>query len=187
FNTNNLWIDLPALAETQRARSGVLELPLIVNRKTVDPKDAQSTPGLQLETAMGAAIALWPDAQAIRVPRTRFGPVKTTNDLLAVRSDAYVLGADSAIALDPSRAGRPPFIDLDGRHFKLVGDFERHFPRGVPSLVGCQSLTVRGNVHFGADVVITGEVRLAHPAGDDSDAATDGEPLRIPDGAVLGR
>jgi UTP--glucose-1-phosphate uridylyltransferase len=173
FNTNNLWLDLRSLAETLAERSGVLDLPLIVNRKTVDPKDASSTPVLQLETAMGAAIALWPQAQAIRVPRTRFGPVKTTNDLLAVRSDAYLLDAESAVALDPSREGRPPFIDLDGAHYKLVSQFEERFAAGVPSLVGCQSLTVRGDVRFGAGVVITGDVQV------------DGDGLVIPDGAIL--
>lgn len=177
FNTNNLWLDLVALAETISKRDGVLELPLIVNRKTVDPKDAASTPVLQLETAMGAAIALWPDAQAIRVPRTRFGPVKTTNDLLAVRSDAYVLGEDSTIALDPAREGQPPYIDLDSAHFKLVAQFDERFPRGVPSLVGCQRLIVSGDVCFGEQVVIRGDAVIDSPGP---------QQLRISDGATLG-
>jgi UTP--glucose-1-phosphate uridylyltransferase len=177
FNTNNLWLDLVALAEAISKRDGVLELPLIVNRKTVDPKDSASTPVLQLETAMGAAIALWPDAQAIRVPRTRFGPVKTTNDLLAVRSDAYVLGEDSTIALDPAREGQPPYIDLDSAHFKLVAQFDERFPRGVPSLVGCQRLIVSGDVCFGEHVVIRGDAVIDSPGP---------QQLRISDGATLG-
>ena len=37
YNTNNLWVDLEVLADTLEASGGVLELPLIVNRKTVDP------------------------------------------------------------------------------------------------------------------------------------------------------
>ena len=56
FNTNNLWIDLEALA----ARIGPdqpLVLPLIRNQKTVDPRDPSSTPVFQLESAMGSAIA----------------------------------------------------------------------------------------------------------------------------------
>ena len=36
---------------------------------------------LQLETAMGAAIASFEGAGAILIPRTRFAPVKTTNDM----------------------------------------------------------------------------------------------------------
>ena len=43
FNTNTLWIDLRALAAVLRERGGVLGLPMIVNRKTVDPGDGDST------------------------------------------------------------------------------------------------------------------------------------------------
>src|SRR3712207_5915962 len=39
FNTNNLWVNLPALADVLQARDNVLGLPMIVNRKTVDPGD----------------------------------------------------------------------------------------------------------------------------------------------------
>ena len=38
---------------------------------------------------MGSAIECFPGAQAILIPRTRFAPVKTTNDMLALASDAY--------------------------------------------------------------------------------------------------
>ncbi len=44
YNTNNLWVDLRALERTLEASGGVLELPLIINRKTVDPRDSSSTP-----------------------------------------------------------------------------------------------------------------------------------------------
>ena len=94
FNTNNLWLDLVALKDLLAARGHILGLPMIVNRKTVDPRDSASTPVYQLETAMGSAIGVFPGARAIRVPRSRFAPVKTTDDLLAVRSDAYVLTED---------------------------------------------------------------------------------------------
>jgi UTP--glucose-1-phosphate uridylyltransferase len=172
FNTNNLWVDLRALDATLTAAGGVLELPLIVNAKTVDPKDASSTPVLQLETAMGAAIDALAGAVAIRVPRTRFGPVKTTSDLLAVRSDAYVLGDDSRLALDDRREGVPPVLELDAEHYKLVDALGRRFPAGPPSLVDCERLAVTGEVTFGADVVIRGSVELQGP-------------LRVAAGAVL--
>ena len=42
-NTNNLWVDLEALRATLQERDGVLGLPIIVNRKTVDPSDSDST------------------------------------------------------------------------------------------------------------------------------------------------
>ena len=94
FNCNNIWVDLRALERTLAERDGVLGLPMIVNRKTVDPTDSSSPEVLQLETAMGAAIGVFEGAAALRVPRTRFAPVKTTNQLLVVRSDAYALADD---------------------------------------------------------------------------------------------
>ena len=94
YNTNTLWVDLQALAERLEQSEGVLELPLIINRKTVDPRDPDSTPVIQLESAMGAAIGSFPGAELLHVPRTRFAPVKTTDDLLVLRSDVYEVGDD---------------------------------------------------------------------------------------------
>ncbi len=99
FNTNTLWVDLHALRDLIARREGVLGLPMIVNRKTVDPSDKSSTAVIQLETAMGAAIDVFDGARALRVDRSRFAPVKTTDDLLALRSDAYVLTGDARVAL----------------------------------------------------------------------------------------
>ena len=45
------------------------------------------------------------------VPRERFAPVKTCNDLLAVRSDAYKVTEDHRLVLDTAK---PPNIDMDG-------------------------------------------------------------------------
>src|SRR3954453_1819732 len=172
FNTNTLWVDLEALHRLLGETGGVLDLPMIVNRKTVDPADKSSTPVIQLETAMGAAIGVFEGAAALRVPRSRFVPVKTTNDLLSLRSDAYVVGEGRAVHLAPERQGVPPFVDLDGDHYKLVDDFDRRFPAGPPSLVGCDALRVEGDVTFGADVVVRGDVTVE---GTDT----------VPDGAVL--
>ncbi len=169
FNTNNLWIDLVALRDTLVASGGALELPLIVNRKTVDPKDPGSTAVFQLETAMGAAVEVWEGARAIRVPRSRFAPVKTTSDLLAIRSDAYVVNDDAHIVLAPSRKGTPPIISLDGTYYKLLGEFNARFPGGPPSLVQCDRLTVQGNVRFGPGVVVRGRVELVHEGSEPLD------------------
>jgi UTP--glucose-1-phosphate uridylyltransferase len=146
YNTNNLWFHLPSLAE----RGAELDLPLIVNRKTVDPSDPGSPEVLQLESAMGAAVGAIDGAAALSVPRERFAPVKTTNDLLVVRSDAYVLRDDDGrVAPAPEREGMPPpLVDLDPRYFKLLADFEARFPSGPPSLVRAERLVVRGDVVF---------------------------------------
>ena len=171
FNTNTLWVDLHALRDVL-GDDGVLDLPMIVNRKTVDPSDKSSTPVIQLETAMGAAIGVFDGATALRVPRSRFVPVKTTNDLLSLRSDAYVVGEGRAVHLAPEREGVPPFVDLDSDYYKLVADFDARFPSGAPSLVACDALHVHGDVTFGAGVVVRGEVTIDGPA-------------TVPDGAVL--
>jgi UTP--glucose-1-phosphate uridylyltransferase len=141
----------------------VLELPMIVNRKTVDPKDSSSPDVVQLETAMGAAIGAFEGAGAVHVPRDRFVPVKKTSDLLVVRSDAYRLGDDWTVRLVPEREGRPPHVELDSDYYKLVGDFEERFGAGPPSLAACDRLEVEGDVSFGRDVVVRGSVHLTGP------------------------
>lgn len=160
FNTNNLWIDLAALDQFMRKTGAPPDLPVIINRKTVDPRDPQSTPVLQLETAMGAALAVLPGARAIEVARSRFAPVKTTDDLLALWSDAYRLGDDARLGLDARRAGIPPAVKLDPAFYKRWPDFAERFPAGAPSLLNCDALVVEGDIRFGERVTISGRVTV---------------------------
>ena len=161
FNTNNLWVHLPTLKGTLVANDYILPLPMIRNAKTVDPRDRESTPVFQLETAMGSAIALFSGAQAIRVPRTRFVPVKTTNDLLVLRSDVYIRANDlHGIEVNPAHSGPLPLVNLDPDYYKLIGDMDARFPAGVPSLLACQTLTIKGDVKFGEQVTVKGAVVL---------------------------
>lgn len=157
FNANNLWLSLSSLREALSERDGVLGLPMIVNRKTVDPGDSSSPEVIQLETAMGAAVGVFEGAAAIRVPRERFTPVKTTNDLLVLRSDAYELEDSGELRL---AAPEVPFVDLDSGYFKLLRDLEERFAHGPPSLVGAHRLEVRGDVAFGRDVTVVGAVTV---------------------------
>ena len=174
YNTNNLWVDLRVLAATLERAHGVLELPLIVNRKTVDPRDPSSTPVIQLESAMGAAIESFEGASLLLVPRTRFAPVKTTNDLLVLRSDVYAVS--DALEVEPieARSERLPFVELDKQVYGLIDEFEARFPDGPPSLRDAERLIVRGDVTFQRDVVVRGAV--------DIDAS---EPRTIEAGTVL--
>jgi len=171
YNTNNIWIDLRALAELQAADPAAPDLPLIVNRKTVDPSDPASTPVIQLESAMGAAIGSVPGARAVHVPRSRFAPVKTTDDLLVVRSDAYELTSDGQMkaAFD----GQGPVVTLDKDFYQLLPGFEQRFPAGPPSLRRCRRFDVDGDVTFGAGIVAVGDVRVTGPR-------------HVPDSEVLG-
>jgi UTP--glucose-1-phosphate uridylyltransferase len=174
YNTNNLWVDLRALSELLDQRGGVLPLPLIVNHKTVDPRDGDSTPVVQLESAMGAAIGSFTGAELLLVPRTRFVPVKTTDDLLVLRSDVYEVSDGLVIEPVPERRGRLPFVELDKRFYRLIDEFERRFPAGPPSLRQAERLVVHGDVTFGARVVVHGAVEL-----------TVDEPTRVADGSEL--
>ncbi|MCW2924987.1 MAG: UTP--glucose-phosphate uridylyltransferase [Thermoleophilia bacterium] len=175
-NTNNLWIDLRALEQVLDANDGVVGLPLIRNAKTVDPTDASSPAVYQLETAMGAAVGSFDGARALLVDRTRFVPVKGTEGLLVLRSDAYRLDEASRLVLDPRRGGRPTIVTLDKAHFAMVDDFEARFPAGTPSLAECGRFTVEGDVRFGAGVVARGDVTVR---ADGSSQAV------VPDGTVL--
>ncbi|HWM08713.1 MAG TPA: UTP--glucose-1-phosphate uridylyltransferase, partial [Solirubrobacteraceae bacterium] len=123
-------------------------------------------------TAMGAAIGVFDGARPVSVSRRRFSPVKTTEDLLALRSDAYVLADDGRVELAPERDGAPPVVDLDDEHFKLLRDFDARFPSGAPSLVECERIAVEGDVTFGRDVVVRGAVTVRGPR-------------RVEDGAIL--
>ena len=79
---------------------------------------------------MGAAIERLRGRRArCEVAALRFVPVKTTNDLLVLRSDAYVIGdGPRRRSSRPSATASPPFVDLDADYYKLVGDFDARFP-----------------------------------------------------------
>lgn len=155
FNSNSLWVSALTLKELLAANKGDLGLPMIVNRKTVDPRDKTSPAVIQIESAMGSAIEVFDGAAAIVVSRDRFRPVKTTNDLLLLRSDFYEL-KDSG-ELQAVVAAEAPFIDLDSQYFKMVDDFNARFPGPLPSLVAADSLHVVGDVTFAEPVVVTGK------------------------------
>ncbi|HCB03212.1 MAG TPA: UTP--glucose-1-phosphate uridylyltransferase [Nocardioides sp.] len=162
-STNNLWFDLRAMQQALDVRDGILGLPLIRNEKNVDPSDPTSPKVIQVETAMGAAVEVFPDSRLIEVGRDRFVPVKTTNDLLVLRSDVYDIGRD--FVLDQV-ATEVPFVDLDGAVYKVVAEFDKRFPEGAPSMKKATKLTVDGDFTFGAHVQVVGDVELSTSAAE---------------------
>lgn len=155
FNTNNLWIDLKALEwQIITSSDGLILLPLIVNPKTVD-----GTAVYQLETAMGSAISIFENAKAVLVPRQRFAPVKKTNDLLAIWSDAYDLNLSYQIVLKPGLSAAP-HIELDEAYYGKIEDLQKHFPKGAPSLNSCKELKISGDITFGDYTICEGAVSL---------------------------
>lgn len=163
FNTNSIWINLKALNQIFQEHHKIL-LPLILNKKTLDPRDAHSPPVYQLETAMGAAISLFDKSAAVRVPRSRFFPVKTCNDLLVMRSDCFVFTPKQSLRMNPDRkinAKQETIkINLDPRFYGKIDEFDQRFAAGVPSLVGCYALNIKGDVRFEKDVTIRGSVTI---------------------------
>lgn len=170
FNTNSLWFDLEQLAAALAEREGVLGLPLIRNVKTVDPTDPSSPKVVQIESAMGAAIEVFEDAVVLEVTRSRMRPVKTTDDLLLLRSDVYEVGEDGVVR----SVADPPLVRLDPRYFKTIADFDARIPV-APSLRDANSFTVEGDWSLGSDLVVRGDVRLED----------EGRGQRVPDGARL--
>ncbi len=156
FHTNNLWLNLVQLRDTLTERGGVLGLPLICNRKSVDPADPATPEVIQLETAMGAAIEVFPGAAAVAVGRDRFLPVKTTNELMLLRSDVFQLGRDGRL----TAVTTIPEIALDPDHYKLIQDFNR-LVQVVPSLASARSLRVQGEWHFEEPCRISGDLELS--------------------------
>ncbi len=156
FNTNNVWMDLHAVRD--KLEAGGVEMPLIANHKLVDGVEV-----VQLETAMGSAISSFSKTAGVVVERRRFAPVKTTDDLLVRRSDAYVEGDESPLAPSPARSAElaPVLVRLDKRYYKSVDGLTSRVPH-PPSLVGARSLVVEGDVRFDAGVVIEGDVRIAN-------------------------
>ena len=155
FHANNLWLDLEQLRSTLVERDGILGLPLIRNDKTVDPTDPSTPKVIQLESAMGAAIEVFDGARAIAVGRDRFLPVKTTNELMLLRSDVFELGDDGRLCATAAI----PSIDLASRYYKLIDDFESRV-KVVPSLRRASSLTVRGDWVFDRSADVVGDLVL---------------------------
>ncbi|MCL2467131.1 MAG: UTP--glucose-1-phosphate uridylyltransferase [Micrococcales bacterium] len=156
FNTNNLWWDLAALRAALHDHRGVLGLPLIRNLKTVDPTDPTSPQVIQVESAMGAAVEVFDGATAIVVDRSRFLPVKTTDELALLRSDAYEVTDDARLHLVADQA---PVVELCDA-YRTIDAFEARFGQGVPSLRRATALRVLGDWTFGKDVTILGDVTL---------------------------
>ncbi|WP_427876889.1 UTP--glucose-1-phosphate uridylyltransferase [Gardnerella sp. 2492-Sm] len=173
FNTNNIWIRIDALQEKLEEYHGILPLPVICNRKTVDPTDENSIQVVQLETAMGAIVSLFDEAICVEVDRMRFLPVKTTNDLFIMRSDRFHL-TDSYEMEDGNYIF--PDIDLDPRYYRNINDFNERFPYSVPALAAAKSVTIRGDWTFGNQVSMFSDAVLEDM----------GEPSYVPNGEFVG-
>ncbi|KAI9730687.1 MAG: UTP-glucose-1-phosphate uridylyltransferase [Cirrosporium novae-zelandiae] len=173
FNTNNIWLNLKAIKRV--VENSELEMEIIPNNKNIpgDKKGESDLSIIQLETAVGAAIRHFRNAHGVNVPRRRFLPVKTTSDLMLVKSDLYTL-KHGQLVIDPSRFGPAPLIKL-GTDFKKVSDFQKRVP-SIPKILELDHLTITGAVNLGRGVQLKGTVIIV---------ATEGSTIDIPPGSVL--
>ncbi|XP_028266963.1 UTP--glucose-1-phosphate uridylyltransferase-like isoform X1 [Parambassis ranga] len=168
FNTNNLWISLPAMKRLQEKNS--MDLEIIVNPKTLDG----GLNVIQLETAVGAAIKSFNNAMGVNVPRSRFLPVKTSSDLLLVMSNLYSMDAGSLTMSKKREFPTTPHVKL-GSSFTKVQEFLARF-ENIPDMLELDHLTVSGDVTFGKNVSLKGTVIII---------ANHGDRIDIPAGAML--
>ncbi|MDQ7033096.1 MAG: UTP--glucose-1-phosphate uridylyltransferase [Desulfonauticus sp.] len=156
FNTNSLWIDLLQVKKIFLHHK-LMPLDLIINEKNIVASNPDSPKVYQLETAIGSAISAFDFADAINVPRTRFSPVKTTADLLLVRSNCYNLDEGKNIVLNPNQT--LPQISLDPKFYKNFHEFEKRFPHPV-KFEHCSQLEVKGDIIFGENITFKNKVTV---------------------------
>jgi len=169
FNTNNLWVNLDAIASVHER--GTLDMEVIVNPKTLD----NGINIIQLEQAVGAAIKSFSGSCGMNVPRSRFLPVKKTDDLLLVMSNLYHLHHGTLVMSPQRMFPTTPLVKLGPNHFAKVKEFLRRFS-SVPDILELDHLTVSGDVTFGKGVVLKGTVIII---------ANHGDRIDIPPGAEL--
>lgn len=170
FHTNNVWINLRALHALLVEEK--LSIDLVTHERVVDRLKI-----LQLETTIGSVIKDFTKVLTMKVPRSRYLPVKSTSDLFLVQSSLYSVSRGMLLP----NPGRPyakdkvPIIKL-GEQFVHIQDYLERIPHGVPDLVALEHLTVAGDVVFGANVTLKGTVIIV---------ANEGSVIMIPDGTVL--
>lgn len=162
FNTNNLWVRLDRLKALMDANNGIVPLPLIQNTKKVDPRDKISPNIIQIETAMGAAISSFDDSIAVRIPKSRFTPIKSSNELLGLWSNAFILSKSHLVGANPERKEGFIVINLDKKFYENIDALQARFPQGAPDLLECKSLTITGDVKFESDVKLIGDVVISN-------------------------
>jgi UTP--glucose-1-phosphate uridylyltransferase len=62
--------------------------------------------------------------------------------------------------MNPKRKTDNLKINLDSVYFGKIDQFESRFKAGIPSLVDCESLDIKGDVIFEKNVRIVGKVKI---------------------------
>ncbi|EGZ16270.1 hypothetical protein PHYSODRAFT_510163 [Phytophthora sojae] len=168
FNTNNLWVNLRAIQRL--VAQDLIDIEPLVTFRTVKNHKV-----VQLETAAGEAIHLFKNFIGLKVPRSRFLPVKSSSDLFLVQSNLYQIKHGSLI-MNPARTTPTiPIVKL-GLEFQSAKEYLARFEHGIPNITELDHLTVAGDVKFGSNIILKGTVILV---------ANEGAHIDLPDGTVL--
>ncbi|KAF1795588.1 Nucleotide-diphospho-sugar transferase [Phytophthora cactorum] len=168
FNTNNLWVNLRAIQRL--VAQDLIDMEPLVTFRTVKNHKV-----VQLETAAGEAIHLFKNFIGLKVPRSRFLPVKSSSDLFLVQSNLYQIKHGSLI-MNPARTTPTiPIVKL-GLEFQSAKEYLARFERGIPNITELDHLTVAGDVKFGSNITLKGTVILV---------ANEGAHIDLPEGTVL--
>ena len=130
-----------------------MDLNVIVNKKLISER-----PVLQLETAIGSALNCFNGAVGLCVPRDRFMPVKTTEDLLMVQSNIFNLNGGRLVRNPERKHVDLPDIKF-GSPLNRIDEFQKCFSI-IPDLLELESLEVKGQVCFEGSATLKGKVKL---------------------------
>jgi UTP--glucose-1-phosphate uridylyltransferase len=161
FNTNNLWLSLESVQRLPESKK-LDRFPFLVNPKRLNPRDPSTPKVYQIESALGSAIELFERSAAVRVPRSRFSPVKNCEDILLLRSDYYSMDKHYRVFINPARKLANVEISLDPAYYADPGSLQARFPYGPPSLIECEAFSLKGDVMFGRNVRVRGTVSIAN-------------------------
>lgn len=150
FNTNNMWINLNAISKRLEK---IKESEIIFNKKICKGKKI-----IQLEQACGAAISSFENAMGLEVSRKRFLPVKKCCDLFLIQSELFTMKDDfSFVKMNEKPL---PRVIFNGDEFNNVLEYNRRFICGLPKIKNLKKLTLTGDIRFGKDIELNGEIEL---------------------------
>jgi len=149
FNTNNLWVKISSLISCIENKKLILDP--IYNNKKIDGDQI-----IQFETAMGSAIQSFENTDVLSVPRSRFFPIKTINDVFRLLSDCFELKNGKINRLNKKD---PKKIDITGA-FHSIQDLQKKCPV-IPSLKNCDSVTLNGPLTCFQSTSLLGHVKIS--------------------------
>ncbi|BAT77440.1 hypothetical protein VIGAN_02001900 [Vigna angularis var. angularis] len=128
----------------------------------------------ELKQEKSSVFKFFGNVIGVSVPESRFFPLDVTSDLLLLQSDLYTC-REGVLTRNPARTNHlNPVIDL-GPEFEKINDFQSRF-KSIPSIIELDSLRVRGDVWFGSNITLKGQVTIS---------AKPDLKLEIPDGVTI--